>query len=303
MFGWTTWATVGDNMRGTTSIEAFGYFKQGVQIRKLPLTQQRFEESTKWFKKAIKTDTGLTFNQAKDQDKGYARAWSWMAYGFAMACFEGWEGQAGLDKAVEYAQRSVNIDQFDYQNHWVASIARLINGEPTVARGHLDKALELCEEDLNMGLRNEMADIYVWLGEPDMAIDLIKQTRRISDWNHWSLAWAYYFKAMNNPDFYDKALEELDKTYWQPGQEPYELDIQLLAAAIHAQQAALHTANGETDQANAKTIMANAALELFKMEKQNWTITNEQKRMPFAPEAQALSDHWVDGLTKLNLAP
>ena len=161
-------------MRGTKSKDAFKRFRDGVRARALPLTEDRWEESDKCFREAIELDTELSFDQALAQEKGYPRAWSWMGYGVALSYFEGWRDKAVIDDAIKYADLSVKLDEFDYENHWVAAFVHLLDGDTTKVEEHMKEALELNEEDLNMGLLNEMADVLVWLGRPDDAIKLTK---------------------------------------------------------------------------------------------------------------------------------
>ena len=98
-------------MRGTQSTDAFELFKAGVRARALPLTQERWEQSHKSFQEAIAVDTGGSFENAKKERKGYARAWSWMAYGVALSYHEGWQGETAKAEAIDYAKISVEVRQ------------------------------------------------------------------------------------------------------------------------------------------------------------------------------------------------
>src|SRR5262245_48114641 len=146
-------------MRGTQSKEAFERFKAGVRARALPLTEQRWQESHQAFQEAIALDTGLPFAQARTQKVGYPRAWSWMAYGVVLSTFENFAGAGTFAEAQEYADYSVQLDPYDYDNHWVAAFVNLVNDNSAQAGVHMNEALYLNEEDLNMSLLNEMADI------------------------------------------------------------------------------------------------------------------------------------------------
>ena len=222
-----------------------------------------------------------------------------MAYGVALSYFEAWQGAAAIGDAVKYADLSVALDKFDYENHWVAAFVHLLNGDAKKAAEHMDEALYLNEEDLNMGLLNEMADVLVWLGRPDDAIKLLKRGRRTTDWNRWSMAWSYYFKANDDPIFYDLALEEIHSTFWRPGQEEYEYDIQLLAAAIYIQKASLLPVDSES--AKEMQRRSKEAMDAFRKERPKWTLADEMRRMPFAksPDGNSARAHWEDGLKKL----
>jgi tetratricopeptide (TPR) repeat protein len=291
-------------MRGTTSKEAFELFRLGVRARALPLTLERWQASHAWFQQAIEKDTGLTFADARQAGVGFPRAWAWMAYGITMSYFEGWQPSTALDEALEYATRAVALDPYDYQNHWGAAFVHLVAGNVDQADSHKEEALYLAEEDLNMNLLNEMADVLVFLGSTDAAIALLQRARRVSDWNRWSLAWSYYFKARENPEYYDLALVELENTFWKPGAEQYEIDMQLLVAAVCWRKASLHEANHEPERAQEQRAKSAAALQQFLQARPNWTIANEHRRMPFATasaSALAARDHWFDALRELGL--
>lgn len=286
-------------MRGTQSRDAFERFKVGVRARALPLTEERWLESHQAFQDAIAIDTGLTFDQARAQKTGYPRAWSWMAYGVVLSFFEKFPGAGTVAEAIEFADNSVQLDEYDYDNHWVAAFVHLVNGSAEQAEEHMNKALYLNEEDLNMNLLNEMADVLTYLGRTDDAIKLLERARRTTDWNHYSMAWCLYFKGKNDPIFYDRALEETRQTYWQPGEVEYEFDIQLLVAAIHIQKAYYYQGINQPVYENEQREKAQKALALIQSKRMNWTLEDELRRLPFAASGQENRDHWVDALNKL----
>jgi len=290
-------------MRGTRSKVAFEIFREGVRARALPLTRARWQQSDQFFRDAIAKDTGLTFEDALAKRCGFPRAWSWMAYGVALSFFEGWQGPKAIDDAIAYVDLSIELDEFDYENHWVAAFVHLLAGNIGKVDHHMQEALYLNEEDLNMSLLNEMADILVWLGRTDEAIKLLERARRTPDWNRWSMAWCYYFKGKQNPAFYDKALDELSRCFWKPGQEEYEHDMQLLVAAINAQKESLAHANNDPQKAAEYRKNVDDGMKNFSNGKQAWSILDEMRRMPFAdtPEGRAQRDHWRDGLQKIPL--
>jgi tetratricopeptide (TPR) repeat protein len=294
-----------DIMRGTTSKTAFNLFREGVRVRVKPIDMERWAESEGFFRQAIEADTGTDVESAFAARMGFPRAWSWIAYGRALTWLEGWQdGKTEfLDSAVAFAGLGVERDPFDYDTHWVAAFVYLAAGDADRAETHRLEALDLVEEDHNPHLFNEMADILVWLGRADEAHQMLQTTRRITDWNRWSMAWSLYFKAQADPAFYEPALAEAESTFWQPGDERYEDDIQLLIAVITTQQAEMFDAINDPANAAQKRQRAETAYDTFKATTEDWTITKELHRMPFGPsaEAQAARDHWIDGLTKLGM--
>jgi hypothetical protein len=292
-------------MRGTSSKTAFNLFRKGVHVRSNPITMELWAESEDWFRQAIEEDTGTNLESALAARVGYPRAWSWIAYGRALTWLEGWQDdKAGfLDSAVTFAELGVELDAFDYDTHWVAAFVHLAAGDANRAEGHRVEALDLVEEDHNPYLFNEMADILVWLGRAEEAHQMLEKTRRITDWNRWSTAWSLYFKAQEDPLLYESALAEAEGTFWQPGDERYEDDIQLLIAVIAIQQAEVFDAVNDPVNAELKRQRAETAYDKFKSTTENWTIAKELHRMPFgpSPKAQAARDHWIQGLTRLGM--
>ncbi len=291
-------------MRGTTSRAAFEIFREGVRARSNPFTQERWQASHDFFKKAIEKDTGLSFAEARAKRVGYPRAWSWMAYGLALSYFEGWQSASPLKDVEEFSDLALALDEFDYHNHWVAAFVHLLTGNTKRVEEHMNESLDLNEEDSNMNVLNEMADVLVWLGRPDEAVKLLDRGRRTTDWNRWSMAWSFYFMAKDNPAYYDRALKEISRTFWKPGQEQYERDIQLLVAAIYAQKAALLEQEGRSSEAAVALKYSQAAKSVFDAERSGWTIADEMRRMPFAntEAGKASRDHWQDGLSRIGLA-
>jgi hypothetical protein len=276
-------------------------FMKGVHARALPMTQPSFVESDGWFRQAIAEDTGLTFQQADDAGIGYPRAWAWMAYGMALTAQEPWQVGGTIARAVELANRAVLLDINDYDTHWVAAFVHLVNGNSEQARVHRKEALYLVGEDRNLHLLNEMADVLVWQGKPQRAFELLEKTRRTTDWNRWSMAWSLYFLARDVPSLYESALFEAELTFWKPGDPHYEIDIQLLIAAITMRQADWLDANNQPIWADQKRQKSQAALTLFMEQKPGWTLLDEMIRMPFAATTagQSLRNHWSDTMIKL----
>jgi hypothetical protein len=295
-------------MRGTNNRRAFDYFWEGAKLRGMPLTLAIWERSDKLFRQAIEEDTGLGFEEARKKRTGFPRAWSWKAYGITMSYFLGREGskESLIGEALDLVGISLEGDKFDYQNHWVAAFIHLVAGNIDRVEGHKREALALNAEDQNTGVMNEMADVLVWLGRPDEALKLLERTRHIGDWNRWSVAWAFYAKAKDDPIFYDWALREIGRTFGRPGDQNYEFDIDLLTAVIRVQKAEIFERQGDKENAEKQRELANLARGRFLAEnaRQGWRQSDERRRMPFAANddaAQALQRHWLDGVAKLGL--
>lgn len=292
-------------MRGTNNRRAFELFMEGARLRGKPLTLAIWEQSDKLFAQAIEEDTGVSFEQSRKERSGFPRAYSWKAYGITMSYFLGREGNKDqlIGEALDLVNIALEGDRFDYQNHWVAAFIHLVNGNTQAVEEHKREALFLNGEDQNTGVMNEMADVLVWLGRPNDALKLLDRTRNISDWNRWSMAWAFYAKAKDDPIFYDWALREIGQTFARPSDENYEFDVDLLASVIHLRKAAIFDQMGDKDAAEKERALAGTGRDRFLAAnaRQGWRLSDEQRRMPFAGNeaAQALQRHWLEGVREL----
>lgn len=270
-------------MRGTENRDAFKVFVEGT--RGLPFTSNEgFNNANTRFKKALEIDPD------------YTRAKGWLAYCYVSAARDGWayddshperewDKKRLLDEAETLAKEAVARDPTDYDTHWALAYFLLHSGQVGKAVTEFQEALELSRDEFPLNLRAEMADALVLAGDSALAIERVSQARKIPDWHRWVLAWAYYFRARNDPAFYDLALEELRRMFHRPDEEKYVFETDLLAAAIHAQKGA--------------DPQARMALTMFLNRKPGWTIKDELERQPFENDDDRR--HWEDGLRKAGL--
>ena len=147
------------------------------------------------------------FHEAIKLDPGFARAYGYVSFTHVADWREGWDASpASLKLALEFAQKAVALDRFDYDNHWSLAIALVYTRQFDRGMEAYDRAVELNSNDAN--LLAEMADALCFVGRAEQAIGLIKRAMRLNpiypDWYLWHLGWAYYLVGE-----YDKAYAAL----------------------------------------------------------------------------------------------
>jgi Tfp pilus assembly protein PilF len=200
-----------------------------------------------------------------------------MAYCEVRAVLGGWKGSEAFVEAEALAKRAVELDSYDYANHWDLAYVYLNSGRFDQALSEYRRAILLNPNDAD--LLAEMAEMLVYTGRPEEAIAQISQAMvinpRFPDWYHWNLGWAAY-----NAKDYDGALEQLNQMSDPPN------DVRLFVAAAHAQL-------GDVGAAE-------AALGVFLDERASpYTIADVRKRGRFKHRQD--EEHWLDGLRKAGL--
>ena len=205
-------------MRSTNNPQAFEAYLEGE--RKFSIVSQ-----------SDMTESQKKFAEATALDDQYARAWGWRAYTLTRSIAMGWEDESRITEAKEWAEKAVGLDDDDYATHWDLAFVLLYEGEFDGALLSYMKALDLYENrtdhlDRKHGLLAELAEAYIYTGEPGKAIAYLERAKRVPDWYKWNLAWADF----NNED-YQAAHNELDSMASQPGDRAYVPDVDLLRAA------------------------------------------------------------------------
>lgn len=260
-------------MRGTTSEDAFKAYLEGQRLFSV-VSRERMDESRRKFAEATKLDGN------------FARAWGHLSYAYVRSVLAGFMEDDVLMAAEELARKAVKLDQHDYANHWDLAFVYLNTRRFDEALEEYRTALNLYENHTDMldrkhGLIAEMAEAFIYVGEPGTAIEFLKRAKRYPDWYRWNLGWAYY-----HTKGYDEALQELEGMERKPGDPSYVIDVQLFIAAAYAQKG---------DKAKAK-----AALDLFLASRDGpYTIQDVKKRGHFKNEED--EEHWLNGLREAGL--
>ena len=220
-------------MRTWKKEEAFQEWKKGVGEMTFPVTKERLGKAETHFKKAIVIESGCTFAEAAEKDKGFSRAWSRLGYCYMTRYIEGFI-KSKSPKADEYTARAVRMDPLNYDVHWDRAIFYQLTEQFVLAKKSFQRARDL--NDCNVDLIVEQSELYLNIGCHDHALKLLRKAGEFvhHDWFHWNFAWTYYFKARCDPVYYEEALDHIGAMHWQPGEPRYMYDIQLLKAAIHA---------------------------------------------------------------------
>ena len=135
------------------------------------------------------------FEQARQADPNYARAYAGLAWSYANEYDFDWtEDYDGAAKhALELASTAVRLDPNDYQAHWVLGWAHLYNWEHDEAKTSYLRARELNPNDAE--LLAEMANMLVYIGQQPQAIEQLKKAIRLNPfhdpWYVEYLGWAY----------------------------------------------------------------------------------------------------------------
>ena len=120
------------------------------------------------------------FEQARTIDPNYARAYAGLAWAYADDYDYEWtdDFDKTLKLALDMAETAVRLDPNDYQAQWALGWARLYNRQYEEAMTHYSRARELNPNDAE--LLAEMANFLIWIGEPNQAIDQLKEAIRLN---------------------------------------------------------------------------------------------------------------------------
>jgi tetratricopeptide (TPR) repeat protein len=238
------------------------------------------------------------FKAAKKLNPKFARAHGWLGYCCITALIDEWDLKKSMGlskpkkikaKAGDLTKEALRLDSCDFDTHWARGFVLLHSGDPAGAERHFDTARRLNYD--NRELLTENADERVYASDPDKAIEFIERARSIPDWQRWVLAWAYYFKAQGDSNYYNKALAELGKMKDPPGGGKAPAEILILRAAINAQKATLLSGR-------AATIASNRA----KKDKDDYEkMTGKKRSLKDLEDTNPLANagdqtHWCNGL-------
>ena len=287
-------------------MNAFERLREGFRGMSFPTTHDKLKAAREHFDAVIaeasKPDADLSLKAV------LPRAQTRRAFTLMTAYLEGWEDQAALVEAEELTRLATNnvYGKYDYDTHWDRAFYYYLTegkqlpnltGEGDnfaqaiatykIAIGLLDKA------DVDLYL--EASDAYVAAGDLDGAMQMVRTAGRFvsHDWYRWQVAWVYYFKGLDDPEFYSLAIDEIRKMYWNPGEPEFMFDIMLLLAAAYSRRAESRPAGAGADADKAK---AKTAFELFKAKKLEsrleWTQADQRRAMPLNED---FMKHWLGG--------
>ena len=150
------------------NLAAYDLVLQGLEFhRRSGVSRENAEKAFELFEKAIEIDPS------------YARAHAWRAC--SMANVKEWSpdrfGEDWLQDCTDSVTRALEIDPDDPEAHRIMGAIKLEKGEFKPARYHHEKAKNLCPSDAYILAR--YATLLIYLGEPEKALEEIKQAKRI----------------------------------------------------------------------------------------------------------------------------
>ncbi len=274
-------------MANASPDNAYEHWREGA--KQFPINNQKeFNTAIRHFKQAIRLDAS------------FARSHGWLGYSYAISVVDGWKLPKPdhslkpaqiLDKALQLAEKAVELDPGDYDTFWARGYVRLHRKEAAKAQSDFETARRLNVS--NRDLLVENADERVYAGDPDKAVELIMRALRVPDWYRWTLGWAYYFKARTDPVYYDLAIRELEQICEQPGEGKCPAEVLVIMAAIYAQKA--HIAQ---DQAEKKRLqkLAEDKRKAFRKLRETGTLRHFEQTNPFKRAEDR--KHLIEGLKR-----
>lgn len=246
------------------TVEAYGYVLQG-------------QEKIFHYTKTENVQARELYEAALQHDPMYARAIAAISRTHNLDWRYSWtkSPEASLDKALELAQKAVELDESDARGHAELGFVYLYRKEHHRAVEEYERALRLNPNDAD--LMSDMADAFAHSGRSEEAIELLHRAMRLNpfypDQYLWHLAGAYY-----NLRRYDEAIDAVLRMH-----NPTE-GCRVLAAS-YAQLGRMKEARFHAD----KVLQAHPNFSL-----ERWQAVLPDKN----PEETA---HFVEGLRKAGL--
>lgn len=230
------------------------------------------------------------YQAALEIEPDHLPAYAEHSYVYVREYQNGWseDRKASLDKALSLARGAVTMAEDssskwhgDFRGHWYLAIVYWNLGDFPKSREEFRAARSLItlsrrltdEPDLDA----DMGEALIYGGEPELAVDIIKDAMRRKPgfpyWYWWNLGRALYMCGQ-----YRSAIDAIGEI----GEPPN--DVRLITAASHAQLGNL---------AQAKEIMA-----AFSAEDPDWTV---EKSAAYPYQRSSDREHWIDGLRKAHL--
>lgn len=231
----------------------------------------------------------MQFQKAIETDPTYARGYAGLAWTYAMDYQYDWteDYEGAVEKASALAETAVGLDDRDYRNHWILGWASLYQWDHERAIANYTKARGLNPNDAELMV--EMANVLIFVGEPEKAIEQVKEAMRRNplheDWYFEYLGWAYE-EAGRPEECIDTFSKVLD-----PNPTAEQLWILRTLAACYA--------SAEVNRMDEAKRIAAKILALdpeFSMTKHRAYI---EEVMPYAN--QALIDRWITAFSRVGL--
>jgi tetratricopeptide (TPR) repeat protein len=253
----------------------------------------------------------------------FPRALAWKAYALALSVYEGWplppmaaeaplKPEDKLDVAKKLAAQAIGLDDTDYDLHWAMADVHLIRREFSDAIKEFGIALDLNRDERHPSLFAEAAAAMMQAGDLDNAQRYFRKAARGPDWHHWMKGILLFIKSgragAERETFLNLALDELKGTRTQLGDDFYQLEIQLVLAAVHWRKWELLSAKAsamppgdardliERDAARNLTA-AERAIHAFRATFNHWSFNQAITALSLNEAADAT--YWYDTMTEV----
>ena len=218
----------------TNNLAAYDYFQEGQRLGKIN-TQDSNLEAQDAYRKAIETDPT------------YGRAYGALAYTLAYNFRRGWNDapMQTIDRALELAQRGVELDASIPQTFWSLGYVHLMRKEFALAEQAVETSLSIAPNYADgFGL---LALINNSLGNAEGAIANIRKGMQLNPYYTWdypyNLGRAYYILGE-----YDKAIPELESAKTR---NPNVMPVRLVLAACYVRTGRAGDAAWEIEEVQA----------------------------------------------------
>lgn len=216
------------------------------------------------------------FEEATRLDPTFARAWGYLAYTTMRAVAQGWFAASAGDAALTFAKRAVQLDSFDYYNHWDLAFVLWNLRKMDQALSEYQRAVSLNPNDAD--LLAEFAETLAYRGEPLEAIRELERAKEINpffpDWYRWNLGWALY-----SAHRYESSLLEIQQMSELPNH------VRLIVAANYVRLG--------------RQAMAAQFVTQFLQHEPDYTLAKLKGRTVFGKTED--EEHWLDAVRKAGL--
>ena len=217
--------------QATNNLLAYDHFQEAQRLSRIS-TRETNQEAQIVYRKAI------------EADPGYGRAYGALAYNLSFSYLYGWNDRPmeTIDRALELAQRGVQLDPSIPQTYWSLGYVHLVRREFEKAKAAVHNALQIAPNYADgYGL---LALIQNNMDDAESAIANIRKGMALNPHYTWdypyNLGRAYYILGQ-----YDKAVELLEAAKTR---NPNALPIRRMLAASYVRTGRIDDAEWEVEE-------------------------------------------------------
>jgi TolB-like protein/class 3 adenylate cyclase/Tfp pilus assembly protein PilF len=160
---------------------------------------------------ASEAEARALFEKAIDLDPGYARAYALLAFALEREWFRDMSGSDSLrEESLAMARKAVALDDNDATCHLAIGWAHVNRRSYELAEQHFAKALALNPN--HPVVQSDIAQFYICRGEPEKAIEGLKEARQLDPFFTPFWFWGEMGTAQFVAGRYDEAIESMRKS-------------------------------------------------------------------------------------------